>query len=382
MRPISHGELRFGMNNLRRAAGIGATVFGTMGLFLWNTQSPMASGPYVITALALAAIWINLGREIRSYAFSLWVFSAVATSMFYPVAFDTWYGFKLTRLISPLIQIIMFGVGTQLSVADFTRAFKMPKAVIVGVVAQFLIMPLLGFSIAKLLGFEGEVAAGIVLIGSCSAGVASNVMAYIAGANVALSVTVTSFTTLLAPIMTPLAMKVLAKQYVTIEFSAMMIDILWMIITPVAAGLLVNKLAHGRAQWFDKALPVISMVSIVFIIAIITASSRDKLLDVGALLIVAAMIHNGCGYLFGYWGARFLGLAEADCRVVAFEVGMQNGGMGSALAINVLKSSDAALAPAIFGPWMNISGSILASYWRKRLPPGATGQPAESHRGH
>jgi BASS family bile acid:Na+ symporter len=155
-----------------------------------------------------------------------------------------------------------------------------------------------------------------------------------------------------------------------------------MIITPVAAGLVVNKLAHGKAQWFDKALPVLSMVCIVFIIAIITASSRDKLLDVGALLIVAAMIHNGCGYLFGYWGARWMGLAEADCRVVAFEVGMQNGGMGSALAINVLKSTDAALAPAIFGPWMNISGSVLASFWRKRLPSGATGQPPEGDRFH
>lgn len=366
------------MDKLRRVAGIGAIVFGAMGAFIWMSQSPMASGPYIILALGLAALWINLGKDIRSYAFSLWVFSAVATSMFYPAAFDTWSDFKLTRLISPLIQIIMFGVGTQLSVADFTRAFRMPKAVIVGVVAQFLIMPLLGFSIAKLLGFEGEVAAGIVLIGSCSAGVASNVMAYIAGANVALSVTVTSFTTLLAPVMTPLAMKVLAKQYVTIEFSAMMVDILWMIITPVAAGLVVNKLAHGKMPWFDKSLPVVSMVSIVFIIAIITASSRDKLLDVGPLLIIAAMIHNGCGYLFGYWGARMMGLAEADCRVVSFEVGMQNGGMGSALAINVLKSSDAALAPAIFGPWMNISGSVLASFWRKRLPPGATGAPPPS----
>ena len=358
------------MKRFRQAVGLGAIVAGALGIVLWTTQSPMASAPWVICGLTLAALWINLGEEIRTYAFSLWVFAAVATSMFYPVAFDTWFDYKLTGLISPLIQIIMFGVGTQLSVADFSRAFKMPKAVLVGVVAQFTIMPTLGWLIAKSLGFEGEVAAGIVLIGSCSAGVASNVMAYIAGANVALSVTITSFTTLLAPVMTPLAMKVLANQYVTIEFSAMMIDILWMIITPVVAGLIVNKLVHGRAGWFDKSLPMISMVSICYIIAIITSSSRDKLLQVGGLLIVAAVIHNACGYLLGYWGARLMGMEERDCRVVAFEVGMQNGGMGSALAINVLKSSDAALAPAIFGPWMNISGSILASYWRKRLPKG------------
>ncbi|MDZ7639164.1 MAG: bile acid:sodium symporter family protein [Bryobacterales bacterium] len=358
------------MKRYRQVLGLGAILTAGLGVGIWISQSAMASAPWVIAALVMAAVWVNLGEEIRTYAFSLWVFSAVALSMFYPATFGTWGGYKLTGLISPLIQIIMFGVGTQLSVADFKRAFQMPKAVLIGVVAQFAIMPTLGFTLTRLFGFEGEVAAGVVLIGSCPSGVASNVMAYIAGANVALSVTVTSFTTLLAPIMTPLAMKVLAGQYVEIEFSAMALDILWMIITPVVAGLVVNKLAHGRAGWFDRMLPVISMVSICFIIAIITASSRDKLLQVGPLLIMAAMLHNGFGYLFGYWSARLFGMAERDARVVSFEVGMQNGGMGSALAINVLKSSDAALASAIFGPWMNISGSVLASFWRKRLPQG------------
>lgn len=358
------------MNRFRQAFGFGAILLGAIGAGIWIIKSPAAAAIWVVAALAAAAIWVNLGKEIRTYAFSLWVFSAVALSMFYPATFDSWYGYKLTRLISPLIQIIMFGVGTQLSVADFKRAFQMPKAVGIGVVAQFAIMPSLGFVLTKLFGFEGEVAAGVVLIGSCPSGVASNVMAYIAGANVALSVTITSFTTLLAPIMTPLAMKLLADQYVTIQFRAMALDILWMIITPVVAGLIVNKLVHGKAAWFDKSLPVISMASICFIIAIITASSRDKLLQVGPLLILAAILHNGFGYVFGYWAARLLGLAERDARVVSFEVGMQNGGMGSALAINVLKSSDAALASAIFGPWMNISGSVLASFWRKRLPHG------------
>lgn len=364
------------MNRFRRTLGYCAILLGAIGVSFWIVVSATAAAPWIILSLVSAAIWVNLGKEIRTYAFSLWVFSAVALSMFYPVTFDSWYGYKLTRLISPLIQIIMFGVGTQLSVADFKRAFQMPKAVGIGVVAQFAIMPALGFALAKLFGFEGDVAAGVVLIGSCPSGVASNVMAYIAGANVALSVTITSFTTLLAPIMTPLAMKVLADQYVTIQFRAMAVDILWMIITPVVAGLIVNKLAHGKAEWFDRMLPVISMASICFIIAIITASSRDKLLQVGPLLILAAMLHNGFGYVFGYWVARLLGLAERDARVVSFEVGMQNGGMGSALAINVLKSSDAALASAIFGPWMNISGSVLASFWRKRLPRGVLTMPS------
>ena len=359
------------MKRFRQALGLSAILLGGAGTGIWILNSAQAASNWVIAALAVAALWVNLGKEIRTYAFSLWVFSAVALSMFYPELFGAWNGYTLTRLISPLIQIIMFGVGTQLSLADFKRAFQMPKAVSIGVAAQFAIMPSLGFALTKLFGFEGEVAAGVVLIGSCPSGVASNVMAYIAGANVALSVTITSLTTLLAPVMTPFLMQTLADQYVTIQFGAMALDILWMIITPVVAGLIVNRLAHGRAQWFDKSLPVISMACICFIIAIITASSRDKLLQVGPLLILAAMLHNGFGYLLGYWAARLLGLAERDARVVSFEVGMQNGGMGSALAINVLKSSDAALASAIFGPWMNISGSVLASFWRKRLPQEA-----------
>ncbi|MCZ2154269.1 MAG: bile acid:sodium symporter family protein [Bryobacterales bacterium] len=356
------------MNSFRQAIGLCALLLGGVAAGVWATDSALAAGPWVSAALAAAAIRVNLSAEFRTYAFSLWVFTAVALAMFYPGMFDVWHGFKLTRLISPLIQIIMFGVGTQLSIADFKRAFQMPKAVGIGVASQFAIMPTLGFLLAKAFGFEGEIAAGVVLIGSCPSGVASNVMAYIAGANVALSVTITSFTTLIAPLATPLAMKLLANQYVTIEFSAMALDILWMIIVPVVAGLVVNKLAHGKSEWFDQALPVISMASICFILAIITASSRDKLLEVGVLLILAAILHNGFGYLLGYWVARLLGMEERDARVVSFEVGMQNGGMGSALAINVLKSSDAALASAIFGPWMNISGSILASFWRKRLP--------------
>ncbi|MBL8219283.1 MAG: bile acid:sodium symporter family protein, partial [Bryobacterales bacterium] len=229
-------------------------------------------------------------------------------------------------------------------------------------------MPLAGFVIASLFGFEGAVAAGVILIGSSPGGVASNVITYLARGNVALSVTMTACSTMAAPIMTPLAMKLLAGQYVPIPFMDMMVSIFQMIIIPVVAGLIANKLLHGRAKWIDDLMPIVSMAGICFIIAIITASSRDKLLEVGLALILAAMLHNTTGYLLGYWGARGAGLNETDSRTVAIEVGLQNGGMASGLAMNVLHSSDAALAPAIFGPWMNISGSALASWWRKRLP--------------
>ena len=189
---------------------------------------------------------------------------------------------------------------------------------------------------------------------------------YIAGSSLALSVTVTAKNTIISPILTPTWMKFLAGHFVPIDFTKMMIAVIKITLIPIAAGLLFNRFTHGRAKWLDRLLPAVSMGGIVFIIVVITASGRDQLLTVGLLLLGAVMIHNGAGSLLGYWGSRLLGLDERSCRTVAIEVGLQNGGMASALAITVLKSSSAALAPAIFGPWMNISGSVLANWWRSR----------------
>lgn len=307
-----------------------------------------------------------------SYAFTIWVFVFVAAAMVYPSAFVNVGGFELKRLIVPLIQIVMFGMGTSLSPADFARVFRMPKPVFICMFLQFTVMPLTGFALAKLFRFESDVAAGVILIGACSAGVASNVMVYLAKGSIALSVTMTTCSTLLAPVMTPLAMKLLAGQYVPINFVDMMIEIINMIVLPVIGGLMFNRLLHGRMGLVDRLLPVVSMAGICIIIAIITALSRDKLLEVGPQLILAAVLHNCIGYVLGYAGAKRFGLDEVASRTVAFEVGLQNGGMASGLAINVLKSSDAALAPAIFGAWMNISGSMLASYWRRKPVPVIT----------
>jgi BASS family bile acid:Na+ symporter len=328
-------------------------------------------GPVVIAAFFVLALMVRRSPALSGYSFTAFVFTFVAASMFYPAAFTSWGGFKLSRLITPLIQIIMFGMGVGLSVSDFVRAVRMPRGVAAGMLLQFTVMPLGGWLVARLFGFEGAVAAGVILIGSSPGGVASNVITYLARGNVALSVTMTACSTMAAPLMTPLAMKVLAGEYVPISFQEMMISIIQMIIVPVVAGLVANKLLHGRTPWIDRLMPVVSMSGICFIIAIITAASRDKLLEVGVALIAAAMLQNTTGYLLGYWGARALGLNEVDSRTVSIEVGLQNGGMASGLAMNVLHSSDAALAPAIFGPWMNISGSMLASWWRKRVPAGA-----------
>jgi BASS family bile acid:Na+ symporter len=351
-------------------------------LAAYFTRSQGMIGPAVVALLGALAIYFGGHAKLKTFAFTFWVFAFVAAALFYPGWFLYYGDYKLTNLIVPLIQIIMFGMGTSLSLGDFLRALRMPKAVGIGIFLQFSVMPLTGWAIATAFGFPPEIAAGVILIGSCSGGVASNVMTYLARGNVALSVTMTACSTLLAPLLTPAAMQLLAGKLVPINFWQMMVEIVWMVIVPIAGGFLFNAILHGKHDWLDRALPVVSMAAICYIIAIITANARDKLLDVAFALIGAAMLHNTIGYLLGYFGARAAGLPETDCRTVAIEVGMQNGGMGTGLAINVLQSADAALAPNIFGTWMNISGSMLASWWRDRPPadggPGAATEADEA----
>jgi len=274
--------------------------------------------------------------------------------------------FQYKKLIVPLLQIIMFGMGTAMSFNDFYGVIKMPKGVLIGLVCQFSIMPILGFGLATLFNFPPEIAAGVVLIGSSPSGLASNVMAYLAKANVALSVTLTAVATVIAPFMTPLLMKYLAGSFIPIDFYAMMLSIFKMVILPVVLGLIFNHFFYGKAKWLDRAMPIVSMSAIALIIMIITAAGRDSLLSIGLLLIVAAIIHNLMGYLLGYWSCRLLKMKEKDCRTIALEVGMQNGGLASGIALEMGKVSTVGLAPAVFGPWMNISGSSLATWWRDK----------------
>ncbi|MDH7502724.1 MAG: bile acid:sodium symporter family protein [Verrucomicrobiota bacterium] len=390
-------------------------------------------GTMLVIVLVAAAVLMTRHRALKSYAFTVWVFAFVAAALAHPLLFGTWFGFDLKHLIVPLIQIIMFGMGTTLSVADFARVLAVPWPVIVGMIAQYLVMPLVGFGLTLLFGFEPEIAAGVVLIGSAPGGVASNVINYLARSNVALSVTMTATSTLASPLMTPLLMKLLAGRYISISFVKMMVDIFNMIIVPVLAGLIANRMLyggggffgrvrhvvlfcagcvgasvcvalmpagllgglksglvvgfamvgmvgftkvlidrvfHGPGNWMDRALPVVSMAAICLIIGVITARSSEDLKRVGLALLAASMMHNVFGYMLGYWFARALRLSVIDARTVAVEVGMQNGGMATGIAMNTLGSAKAALAPAIFGPWQNVSGSILATYWRRRPPCG------------
>ncbi len=323
-------------------------------------------GTFVIGFFLLLSLGVRIVPAMRAFSYTVVIFAAVSVAMFFPQMVRDINGYDTQGLIVPLLQIIMFGMGTSLSVGDFTRVLRMPKTVVAGITLQFTLMPVIGALIATAFGFEPEIAAGIVLIGSVPGGLASNVMAFLAKGNVALSVTLTAVGTVAAPIMTPFLMRVFAGQFIAVDFVAMMVSIFQMVILPIILGLIVNRLARGRAEWLHSVMPLLSMAGIAVIIVVITAAGRDNLLNIGLLLILAAMLHNAAGHLLGYWFCRFLGFDETVCRTVSFEVGMQNGGLASGIAAELGRAATLGLAPAVFGPWMNISGSVLANWWRGR----------------
>jgi BASS family bile acid:Na+ symporter len=307
-------------------------------------------------------------RFLKGFSYTVLIFAAVSLSMYYPGYFKTVGNFNLTLVIVPLLQLIMFGMGTELSLEDFARILKMPKGVVIGVVCHYTIMPMVGYGVANMFDFSPEIAAGIILVGCSPSGLASNVMCYLSRGNLALSVSVTTVSTLLAPLLTPLLMQLLGGSFITIHFLDMVWEMVKMVVIPVAAGIIVNYLLKGRAKWLNQIMPVTSMIGIVLILVIIIAKGRDALLQVGGMIILATFIHNTFGYLLGYWSGRLLKFNERDSRTIALEVGMQNAGLASALASKISTHPGVALAPAIFGPLMNITGSLLSSWWHNHVP--------------
>lgn len=334
--------------------------------------SAYATGMVTLGNVLLSGFWLSLAigvqrfQSISQLTFTLFIFAAVTLAMSFPDVFTHAGAFEYKTLIVPMLQVIMFGVGTAMSLGDFHGVLKMPKGVGVGLLCQFTIMPIVGFTIAHLFGFPNEIAAGIVLVGSSPSGLASNVMAHIAKANLALSITLTSVATVLAPIATPFLMSMLGGEFIRVDVVGMMLGVVKMVILPVGLGLVFNHFLHGKFTWLDRFMPKLSMIGIVLIIVIITAAGRDSLLNVGIFLILAMFIHMTCGFFLGYWGARLFGMPENDCRTVAIEVGMQNGGLASGIAASMGKINTLGLAAAVNGPVMNISGSMLATWWSKK----------------
>ena len=310
----------------------------------------------------------NARSSYRNLIYTALIIAAVAVALTFPGLFLKIGDFPLKKLIVPLLQIIMLGMGTTMSINDFEGVIQQPRAVFVGVACHFLIMPLLGYTLANTFKFPPEIAAGVVLIGCSPSGLASNVMCFIAKANVPLSITVTTLSTLLAPFLMPALMKLLAGQFIEISFWKMMLEIMQIVILPVIVGLVLNRIFHKSAVVINRVMPLISMAGIVLIVAIITAAGRDSLLAVGWTLALCVLIHNLTGFTLGYWSARLFGMDEQSCRTVAIEVGLQNGGLASGIAVQMGKVATVGLAPALFGPIMNTTGSLLATYWSQHPP--------------
>jgi BASS family bile acid:Na+ symporter len=338
---------------------------------------PLLAGCALAAGFLAASIGVRASERLRGISYSLMIFAAVTFAMCFPAPLVMWGEFRTSQLIVPLLQIIMFGMGTVMSAKDFVAVVKSPQAVGVGLVLQYTIMPFVGLALAVAFRFPPELAAGVILVGAAPSGLASNVMAYIAKANLALSVTLTTVGTLLSPLITPLYMQWLAGQYIPIDPWSMMWDITKITILPIVAGLIFNRLFHGRTAWLDRLMPRISMAGIALILMIMTAGRQEDLLVVGAILIVVTLLHNVSGYVLGYWSCRMLGMDERTCRTISFEVGLQNAGLATGLAQEL--GRQVALAPVVFGSLMNITGATLATWWREK--PMRQGRPPRDSAG-
>jgi BASS family bile acid:Na+ symporter len=319
----------------------------------------------VFAALAVCTRFVKV---LHGLGFTFAVLAVGSAAVAHPPLFVAWGGFELKQAISPLVQVIIFGMGMTLTPEDFRRVITMPRGVVLCCLFHYTIMPLGGYCYARLFGLEGAVATGLILIGSVPSGTSSNVIALLARVNVPLSVTVTAVSTLISPFITPFAMKWLAGAYVPIEVWPMMVSILKMIIAPLVLGLAMHRFLPGVTARLARVLPFLAMLAICTIIGVTIALSREQLLTMGVALFGAAACHNATGYLLGYWGGRLAGLNRTDARTCALEVGIQNGGMATGLAFGVLKSPAAALASAVFGPWSAVTSSTLASWWRRTVP--------------
>lgn len=324
------------------------------------------AGPFFIGVFAFLSYGVRGYPYLKGLSFTILILAVVTTALYYPQLFKEFGGFELALLITPLVQIIMFGMGTSMGVKDFVELVKKPKSVIVGVVAQFTIMPLLGFLLVTLIHFEPEISVGVILLGCAPTSVTASLFSYLAKANVALAITVTSVTTLLAPFVLPVLMKLLAGGFIEINVLSMMWGMVQIVLIPVAAGLLFNRFLHGKAKWLDASMPLLSMGGVALIVAIIIAAGRESLLNIGILLLLVVLAQNVLGYFFGYWASRLFKLSEPDCRTIAIATGMQNAGLVSGIAKVMGKISTIGLASAVCGPIMGFTSSILASYWSNK----------------
>ncbi|NLD70700.1 MAG: bile acid:sodium symporter family protein [Limnobacter sp.] len=302
--------------------------------------------------------------------FAVWVLLFAVLAFQFPDHYR-WIG----AWIVPLLGIIMFGMGLTLSKADFREVVRRPREVAIGVAGQFLIMPALAWLLCTLLRLPPEIAIGVILVGCCPGGTASNVMTFLARGDVALSVAITSVSTLLAPVVTPALIWLLASQWLEVSAAAMFWSIVQVVIVPIALGVLAQSLLRERVAACVAVLPLVSVVAIVAIVAAVVAGSQQKIATSGLLIFAVVVLHNGLGLLFGYLLAKAMGMSVAKRKTLSIEVGMQNSGLGAALAAAHF-SPLAAVPSAIFSVWHNISGPLAATLFQ-RFGAGETSQAVE-----
>ena len=273
--------------------------------------------------------------------------------------------------VTTLLTIIMLSMGVTLSIDDFRRVFTRPAPVVAGIVLHYLVMPLAAWAIAKALRMPPDLMAGMVLVGSVASGTASNVMIYLARGDVALSVTISALSTLVGVFATPLLTRLYVDASIVVDVHGMLMSILQIVALPIVVGLIVNHFFGKFVRRIEWLLPLISMVSILLIIAAVVGGTQKSIASVGLVVAVGVVLHNGIGLLGGYWGGRLLGFDEAVCRTLAIEVGMQNSGLAATLG-KLYFTPIAALPGALFSVWHNLSGSMLAGVWAGRPAQGST----------
>ncbi|WP_318388329.1 bile acid:sodium symporter family protein [Enterobacter sp.] len=422
------------VRHLISKAGLGVSCAGAVLAVLGGVlQTPALWHAGLVMLTAGFAVGAGHWPALRSYQFTLWIIAGFVAAMIYSTDLIVWGGFNITHkwIVFLIIQATMFSMGTKLTIQDFIDVAKMPWAVFVGTFCHFLIMPLLGFSLTLLFDFPPEVAVGILLIGACPSGLSSTVMVYIANANLALAVSIAAVSTLAATVMTPLWVNLLAGSMIDIKLTAMIMDVVKIVLIPIGAAILHDYLKtyasvqgrrivqgiaalcalwlifmlaggwdtlfgtasadaqmygvvanfaaggivwalfynwlHSRSPNVQKYMPTVSMIGIIFFTTTAAAAGRDNLMQVGFLLCFAMLLHNLGGFFIGYLMSRWIFRMDVQsARTVAFEVGLQNGGMASGLAAAMGKLATVGLASAVMTPLGNVSGSLLANYWRKK----------------
>jgi bile acid:Na+ symporter, BASS family len=299
--------------------------------------------------------------------FALWVIAFAVLGFLFPDLFK-----QIAPWIVTLLAIIMFGMGLTISVDDFREVVKRPLEVGIGVASQFVIMPALAVLLTMIVPMPPEVAAGVILVGCCPGGTSSNVMTYLSKGDLALSVACTSVTTLAAPIVTPFLVWLFASQYLPVDGWAMFLSIVKVVLVPLALGFALQKFLPAFVKAAVPALPLVSVTGIVLIVAAVVGASKGAIVQSGLMIFAVVVLHNGLGYLLGFFAARAFGLSLAKRKAIAIEVGMQNSGLGAALA-NAYFSPVAAVPSAIFSVWHNISGALLANYFSSRSEPDRIG---------